>query len=76
VHVTATEVAGSLEVIVPQGVSVHVDGRTGAGAMNLLGLYDDGLQVHRLAGSSRDRAVIDLDLAVSFGRIVVFRSQT
>src|SRR6266542_793348 len=75
-HVTATMVAGTVEVVVPRDVPVHVDARMGAGAMSVLGLYSDGLSLHRAAGQSSDRVVLDLDVDVSFGRIVVFRAQS
>jgi len=75
-HVTATMVAGTVEVVVPRDVPVHVDARMGAGAMSVLGLYSDGLSLHRAAGQSSDRVALDLDVDVSFGRIVVFRAQS
>jgi phage shock protein PspC (stress-responsive transcriptional regulator) len=74
VHITVTEVAGSLEVVLPDNVPAHVVAEVGAGAMNSLGVYDDGLKVRRETGQSRERALIDLNLAVSFGRIVVTRA--
>jgi hypothetical protein len=72
-RVTASVVAGSLEVVVPAALPVHVDAKVGAGAMNILGIYDDGLQVHRTAGQSIERSQLQLNLAVSFGRIIVRR---
>ncbi len=74
-HVTATEVAGSLEVLVPIDTPVHVEAEVGAGALDILGVYDDGLSVHRGAGQSAETAELDLDLSVSFGRIVVSRAE-
>ncbi len=75
-HVTASEVAGALEVILPADVPVHVDARVGAGSTSLLGVWHDGLSIHRQAGQSFARSWIDLDLAVSFGKLVVIRSSS
>jgi len=74
-HVAATMVAGSVEVIVPAGVPVHVDARLGAGAMSVLRRYSDGLSLHRSAGQPAGLAALDVNVDVSFGRIVVFRAQ-
>ena len=75
VHVTATEVAGDLEILLPVGVPVRVDAKVGAGAMNVLGFADDGVSAHRTTGPSSGDVAIDLDAALSFGRLVVARSE-
>jgi phage shock protein PspC (stress-responsive transcriptional regulator) len=73
-HVTASEVAGAMLVILPADVPVHVDARVGAGQTRLLGVRHEGLSIHRQAGQSFARSWIDLDLAISFGKLVVIRS--
>src|SRR5439155_16412469 len=75
-RITATVVAGDIDVIVPRGLPVHVTGRIGAGSMSLLNAFADGVDVHRAAGQSPARSQIDLDLSVSFGHIIVFRSSS
>jgi phage shock protein PspC (stress-responsive transcriptional regulator) len=74
--ITASVVAGDIDVFVPRAMLVHVDGRIGAGSMTLLGVYADGVNVHRAGGQSTEKAQVDLRLAVSFGHILVFRSPT
>lgn len=74
VLVTASVAAGELQVYVPAGVRVVAHGRTGVGAMWLLGSYSEGFQTEeRVSRGPQDRGTIELDLAVSFGRIVVER---
>ncbi|HXJ64899.1 MAG TPA: PspC domain-containing protein [Actinomycetota bacterium] len=72
--VTASVVAGTLRVLVPAGMPVHIHASIGAGAMNVLGRYDDGLKIERTVGSSPENARMNLELAVSFGRIIVARA--
>jgi phage shock protein PspC (stress-responsive transcriptional regulator) len=73
-HVTVSEVAGAVEVILPPHVPVHVDARVGAGVSDVLGVKDQGLSIHRRGGAALARSWIDLDLAVSFGKLVVVRA--
>ncbi|MFL5797697.1 MAG: PspC domain-containing protein [Actinomycetota bacterium] len=75
-HVTASDVAGAMLVILPADVPAHIDARVGAGATDVLGVERDGLSIHRQAGQSFARSWIDLDLAVSFGKLVVVRSSS
>jgi hypothetical protein len=73
-NIRATVVAGEITVIVPRTASVHVHASVGAGTLDALAVHDDGLKLDRVAGQSGERSRIDLDLAVSFGRVEVFRA--
>jgi phage shock protein PspC (stress-responsive transcriptional regulator) len=67
---------GDLIVRVPQGVTVETDARSGAGQVDVLGRYSDGLDVTRTttrsAGSSG--GVLHLEADVGLGRVVVVRA--
>jgi phage shock protein PspC (stress-responsive transcriptional regulator) len=73
--VTASVVAGDLDVIVPTDVTVTVTGRVGAGRLQLLDREDDGIQVEetRVFDAGPDANALDLHLDVSFGQINVSR---
>jgi len=75
IHLDATMVAGSIEVILPRGVRASVHAKAGAGQLVLLGIHSDGLNIdeQRAAGPVAG-GDLDIDLQVSFGRIVVYRS--
>ena len=76
VKLAATLVAGDLDVIVPRGVHVTVHARVGAGSMDLFPfrVYADGVSVERLVSKGPEGGRdIQLDLAVSFGRIQIIR---
>lgn len=69
---TATIVAGELDVIVPRGTHVAVNARVGAGSMELFRIYADGVSVERrLSKGPQGGRDIQLNLAVSFGRIQI-----
>jgi hypothetical protein len=73
--VTASVVAGNLDVVVPTGVTVTVTGRVGAGRLQLFGRQDDGIQVEetRVFDGGPDANALELHLDASFGQISVSR---
>lgn len=75
VPVQATLMAGRLVVVVPPQVPLEVHARVGGGEVDLFGARTDGLRVDvdRSFQSSTDFGTLRLDLAVSFGQIVVER---
>ncbi|HEY7282014.1 MAG TPA: PspC domain-containing protein [Actinomycetota bacterium] len=73
-RITATVVAGEISVVVPRDAAVHVHSTVGAGTLDTLAVHDAGFKLDRQAGQSSERARIDLNLAVSFGHIEVFRA--
>jgi phage shock protein PspC (stress-responsive transcriptional regulator) len=76
VRVEATMMAGDIEVILPRGVNASVHARAGAGQLDVLGNHSDGLNVEaRRTTGPLGGGALDLDLEVSFGRILVYRSQ-
>jgi hypothetical protein len=74
--VTASMVAGSIEVVLPRGVHASVHAKAGAGELQILGNHAEGLNVdtERTTGPV-DGGNLDLDVQVSFGRVLVYRSQ-
>jgi phage shock protein PspC (stress-responsive transcriptional regulator) len=71
---SATVMAGEIVVLVPRSAHVLVHARAGAGAMNVMDTYEDGLSVDQEVARGPGKGPrIELDLAVSFGRIVVTR---
>ncbi|MDP9341731.1 MAG: PspC domain-containing protein [Actinomycetota bacterium] len=75
VHVDASMVAGYIEVVLPRGVNASVHAEAGAGELAVLGNDSNGLNVdaRRTTGPAAGGR-LELDLAVSFGRILVYRS--
>jgi phage shock protein PspC (stress-responsive transcriptional regulator) len=75
VPLEATVVAGRLVVVVPPQVPLEVHARVGGGEVDLFGARSDGFRVdvERSFRSSTDFGTLRLDLAVSFGQIVVER---
>jgi phage shock protein PspC (stress-responsive transcriptional regulator) len=74
-RVKATLGIGDLTVHVPQGVSVEVDGRAGAGEIDLLGKHSDGTSVHdRVTDPGADPSrVLVVDARVGLGHVQVVR---
>jgi len=75
VRIEASMAAGYIEVILPRGVNASVHAQAGAGELDVLGNQSDGLNVdaRRTTGPATGGR-LELDLAVSFGRILVYRS--
>jgi phage shock protein PspC (stress-responsive transcriptional regulator) len=75
VDVEASMVAGDIEVILPRGVNAAVLAEAGAGELAVLGNHSDGLNVdaRRTTGPATGGR-LELNLAVSFGRILVYRA--
>jgi phage shock protein PspC (stress-responsive transcriptional regulator) len=73
VPLEATVVAGRLVVVVPPQVPLEVHARVGGGEVDLFGARSDGFRVDRSFQSSTDFGTLRLNLAVSFGQIVVER---
>jgi phage shock protein PspC (stress-responsive transcriptional regulator) len=71
--VTATVVAGTLEVMVPRHARLDVRAELGAGEIAMLGAQQDGLRLsERRQVGPPGGPRLSLHLAASFGRIVVF----
>jgi phage shock protein PspC (stress-responsive transcriptional regulator) len=70
---------GSVEVILPPGADVSIDGRAGIGAVDLLDRTQNGTSVHNTVvdyGPSGDGSLdLTLDLDVNIGDVVVTRAQ-
>jgi hypothetical protein len=67
---------GQLTVTVPEGVTLELDAHAGVGEIDILGEFDDGIDVDRrltLPGSTPDAPVLDLEADVGLGAIEVLR---
>lgn len=73
VSVAASVGAGRLTVVVPRDVRVAVDGRAGAGVVDLYGDLHSGVEVHASSESGPAAASgrLSLDLAAGYGEVVV-----
>jgi phage shock protein PspC (stress-responsive transcriptional regulator) len=72
--VTASDAVGQLVVIVPDGTTIDVTGKVGAGEMNLLGRTNSGVQIATSTVGSTGVAIagtLDLNLSVGCGQITV-----
>jgi predicted membrane protein len=72
-RISASVVAGKIEVLAPTDARVVVKGEVGAGQLDLFGRTSEGLMVRdRVAAGPRDGGRLELNLATSFGNVVVF----
>jgi phage shock protein PspC (stress-responsive transcriptional regulator) len=76
--VTASVGAGQIRVLVPPRVALDIDGRSGLGAVDVLGRTraGAGVQVRNLADSSSSRPALSLDLRAGLGLVQVERVLT
>lgn len=78
-RVTLSSGVGDIEVIVPADADVSIEGRAGAGEVDILGRREDGTSAevglvdYGPGGDGRIDLVLDLD--VNFGAVVVNRAQ-
>lgn len=65
--------AGTVEVILPQGMDVTVDGRVGAGSVHILGDQADGLDagLTREHDAGPDAPTLDITIDLGLGEVVV-----
>lgn len=75
VEVTARVGAGRVQVLVPRGVCVQTDGHAGAGAVDILGRVNEGVDVDADRGGVADagQAVIQIHLKAGVGQAQVAR---
>jgi predicted membrane protein len=73
--VKATLGIGNLLVRIPENVTVQVDGRAGAGEVNLFGTKNQGSSVHdeTIAPGTDAKRVLVLDAHVGLGGVEVER---
>jgi hypothetical protein len=67
---------GSLVITVPEDVALEIDAQAGVGEINVLGERDDGIDAHRtfrIAGSTPNAPVLDIEADVGIGGIEVRR---
>src|SRR5205823_12508790 len=72
-HIEVTVGAGRLEIDVPPGTSVHVDGHAGMGRIEGLGNDDGGLDRTRHADFDGANGHLVIDAKVGFGLLEVTR---
>ena len=72
-RISASVVAGKIEVLAPTNRRVVVTGEVGAGQLDLFGRSSEGLMVRdRVAVGPHNGRRLELNLATSFGNVVVF----
>jgi phage shock protein PspC (stress-responsive transcriptional regulator) len=67
---------GELVITVPEDVALRIDAEAGAGEVNVLGEFDDGVNAGRtvtVAGSTPDAPVLAIEADIGFGAIEVRR---
>lgn len=71
--VTATVAFGQLSVVVPQGTNLDIHGHVGGGQVNLLGAYDNGVNIDTAVNMtpSTTTGTLHLYLSAGFGEVDV-----
>lgn len=71
--VTATVAFGQLTVVVPPGMNVDLHGHVGGGQVNLLGAYDNGVNIDKAVNltPSSTTGTLHLYLSAGFGEVDV-----